>query len=138
MEGTDGRTSVKPEELSTPELVGSIAGDIASLVRKEVELAQAEFKEGATAQAAGIGAFVATGVLALLALVFLAAAGAAGLDNVVAPWLSRLIVAGVLLLIAGIAVGLGRASMKRHPLAPKETARRMKEDVEWARAQLKR
>ncbi|MGH2572561.1 MAG: phage holin family protein, partial [Actinomycetota bacterium] len=61
-----------------------------------------------------------------------------GLDLVVAPWLSRLIVAGAFLLLAALAAVLGMRALKKGTLVPEKTKRTVKEDVEWARAQLKR
>jgi hypothetical protein len=52
--------------------------------------------------------------------------------------LAWLIVGGVFLLVAGGAAMFGLRRMKTPPMAPEETKRTVKEDVEWAKAQLKR
>ena len=80
----------------------------------------------------------AAGAVALLMLVFLALAAAVGLDNVMPGWASRLVVAGALLLLAGAAALVGLRWMKKPSLAPEHTKRTVKEDVQWARNQLKR
>jgi hypothetical protein len=126
------------EDRSTLELVRSIVTDTSTLVRKEVELARQEIVEGVTSKLKGAGAMVAAAVLGLFVVGFLGLAAAYGLDLLVAPWLSRLIVAGAFLLVAALAGALGMRAMKKRSLAPEETKRTVKEDVEWARAQLKR
>lgn len=134
--GPDGRRP--PKDQSVPELVKSIAADAATLVRKEVELAKQEVVEALAARAKAAAALAVAGVLGLIALVFLGSAAAAGLDNVMRPWASRLIVAAAFLLIAGAAVFVGLRKLKKPSLAPEETKRTVKEDVQWAKAQLKR
>ena len=123
---------------STVELVKDIAADASSLVRKEVELAKQELLEAVTARLKAAGAMVAAGVFGLFMLGFLGLAAAAALDLIFPAWLAALIVAGGFAVIAGPAVLFGLRKMKAPPLAPEETVRTVKEDVEWARAQLKR
>jgi hypothetical protein len=123
---------------STIELVKDIAADTSSLVRKEVELAKQELVEAITARLKAAGAMAAAGVFGLFMLGFLALATAAALDVVFPAWLAALIVACGFALIAGPAILFGLRKMKAPPLAPEETVRTVKEDVEWARAQPKR
>jgi membrane protein len=129
----DGQTP--PREQSAVQLITSIAGDTATLVRKEMELARQEVIESITGRIKGIAALAVAGVFGLFALGWLAATLAVALDNVLAPWASRLIVAGIFLLFAGAAVMFGRQKAKP-PL--EETKRTIREDVTWAKAQLKR
>ncbi len=126
------------EDRSTLELVRSIVTGTSTLVRKEVELARQEVVEGVTSKLKGAIAMAAGAVLGLFVLGFLGLAAAYGLDLVVAPWLSRLIVAGAFLLLAALAAVLGMRALKKGTLVPEKTKRTVKEDVEWARAQLKR
>ena len=121
-----------------PELLRSIIGDTSTLVKKGAELAKAEIVEGVTARLKAVASLAAAGVLGLLALVFLALSAAVALDTVVPPWASRLIVAGGFLLLLGVAVLFGLRRMKSPSLAPEQTKRTVKEDVEWARHQLRR
>ena len=128
----------RPEERSTVELVKSIGTDASLLVRKEIELAKQEVKEGVVARIKAIVALAAAGVFGLFAFGFLLASGAAGLDEVLQPWASRLVVAGTLLLLAGLGAAMGVRRLKEPPLAPVKTKETIKEDVEWARTALKR
>lgn len=129
--GSDG-------EISTVRLVGQVAGDVGTLVKKEVELARQEITEAVMARLKGIAAFVVIGVIALFVVGFLGAAGAAGLALVVPLWLALLIVAGSFVLLAILAAVFGVARLKKPPLKPEKTQKTIKEDVEWARAQLRR
>jgi len=123
---------------STLELVRAIGDDMTTLMRKEIQLAKEEMLEGLIARAKAIGAIAIGGVLALLGLWFAALAGVAALALVLPRWASALIVAGSFfaLAIAGLMFAMLRA--KRPPLAPVETIRTIKEDVEWSKQQLKR
>jgi hypothetical protein len=128
----------EPQLQSTPQLVRSIASDTGTLVRKEIELAKHEMTEALIARAKSALAFAFAGGLGLLGLLFASLAVAAALSIVFPMWLAALIVMGSLFLMAGLAVGVGVMRAKRPPMAPSETVRTVKEDVEWARAQLKR
>jgi hypothetical protein len=130
---------VRPEDSrSTPELVKAIASDTATLVRKEVELARQEITEALVARAKAGGAFGAAGVMGLYMLLFLAVAGALALALVLPAWAAFLIVGGVFMVFAGGAAMFGRMRIKHASMAPEETKRTVKEDVEWAKTQLRR
>ncbi len=135
--GNGGRPATDPRELSTTRLVGRVAGDVGTLVKKEAELARQEITEGISAKMKGAAAFAAAAALGLFVLGFLGAAGAAALALVMPTWAALLIVAGGFVLLAGGAALFGMAHMKR-PVAPEQAKRTIKEDVEWARAQLRR
>jgi membrane protein len=136
--GAPGAPHRRPEDRSTVDLVKSIGTDASLLVRKEIELARQEVKEGVAARIVGIAGLGVAGVVGLFALGFLLAAAAAGLDEVLQPWASRLIVAVVLLLVAGVAAMVGISMLRSKPLTPVKTKETVKEDVEWARAALRR
>jgi inner membrane protein YhjD len=133
-----GQPARMPGERSTVDLVKSIGTDASLLVRKEIELAKQEVKEGIAARIKAIIAFSAAGIFGLFAFGFLLAAAAAGLDEVLQPWASRLVVAGALLVVAGLGAMLGVPRLKSPPLAPVKTKETIREDVEWARTALKR
>jgi len=130
--------SIPPDQQSTIGLVRAIATDTSTLVRKEVELARQELMAAVISRLVGAAAFGAAAVFGLLLVIFLALAAAAALDLIFVPWLSRLIVAGAFLLMAAGAALFGLRRMKKPSLAPDETKRTVKEDVEWAKTQLKR
>jgi YihY family inner membrane protein len=123
---------------SIGEVVRAIAADLSLLVRQQVELAKQEMSEAAKARARGFGAFVAAGVLALFVIGFVGMTLAAALDIVLPSWLANLIVAGIFLLIAFVAVMLGRTWMKTSRVSAERTKETLKEDVEWAKRQIRR
>jgi YihY family inner membrane protein len=123
---------------STVELLRTIGVDLSTLAKKEVELARQEVMEGLMARAKAAGALAAAAVLGLFVVGFVGLTAAEALDGVMRPWASRLVVAGCFLLLAGVAALFGARRAKRPSLAPQETKRTVKEDVEWAKRQLKR
>jgi len=127
-----------PRRRSTVELIRTIGVDLSTLAKKEVELARQEVMEGVMARAMAAGAFIAAAVLALFVVGFLGLAAAEALDGLLRPWASRLVVAVCFLLLAGIAVVFGKQRARRPSLTPEETKRTVKEDVAWAKRQLKR
>lgn len=130
-----GDGEMAAQDRSTPNLIVSIASDSATLARKELELAKQEVAESITARVKSVAVLGVAGVLGLFALGWFSAALARGLDIVLDPWASRLIVGGLFLLLAGGAALFGKPKAKA-PL--EETKRTIKEDVEWAKTQLKR
>lgn len=136
----DGHTNseTSSRDVSTVRLVGQVAGDVGTLVKKEVELARQEITEAVMARVKAIAAFVVIGVIALFIIGFLGLAAAAGLAEVMPQWLALLIVAGVFIVLAVLAGVFGIARLKKPPLKPEKTKQTIKEDVEWAKAQLRR
>ncbi len=143
-EGGNGHAQAPPPPVEVPgrrstvELIRTIGVDLSTLVKKEVELARQEIMEGLMARAMAAGAFVAAGVLALFVVGFFGLAAAEALDGVMRPWASRLVVAVCFLLLAGAAVLFGMRRARQPSLTPEETKRTVKEDVAWAKRQLKR
>ena len=125
-------------ERSTVQLVRDIATDTSTLVRKEIELARQELTGALKSRLVGGAALAAGGLMALFGLIYLGIAAGAALSIILPRWLAWLIVGGAFLVVAGGAVLFGMAKMKKPPIAPEETKRTVKEDVEWAKVQLKR
>jgi Putative Actinobacterial Holin-X, holin superfamily III len=132
------RIPPEPDPRSTLDLVRDIATNSQTLVRKEVELAKQEVLEAIMARVMALAALIVAGLFGFFVLLFGALAAAAALDLVLPAWAAALIVAGGFLLLAVPAVLIGMRRMKAPSLKPEETVRTVKEDVEWARAQLKR
>jgi putative superfamily III holin-X len=123
---------------STLELIRGIATDTGTLVRKEIELARQEITESVIARVKAVGAFAAAGVLMLMVVIFGGHAAAMGLSRAMPDWAAYLVVAGVFIVLAGGAAMFGLRRIKRPSFTPEETQRTIKEDVEWAKEQLKR
>lgn len=120
--------TVRPEDPSVGQLVGSIREDLTALVRGEIELAKAELRESAVR--AGIGSAligIAVYLILVATILFAIAAGyglvAAGLG----PAVAFVIVAGAYLLLA-VTLGLiarGRFRKVGGPARAKRTATKL-------------
>jgi len=101
-------------ERTLGQLVADTTHDISSIVRGEIALAKAEVGADAKKVAAGGGMFAAAALLAFLALILLLIAAAFGLVAAgLPPWLSFLIVAGVVLLVGAILALVGKSSISK-------------------------
>jgi len=118
-------------------VVASTVTGFRSLLRQHVELAKIESTEAATVRAKGAGMMAGAGVMALYALGFAAAAGAAGLAVVLPTWAAILIVAAVFVAAALVLVLVGRGAMRSAPKVER-TRETLKEDVRWAKQQMAR
>jgi predicted phage tail protein len=128
-----------PEDRSVGELVSSLSNDLSRLVRDEMRLAQAEVSTKAKKAGVGVGAFGAAGVLALYAVGVLLAAAVLGLATALPAWLAALIVAGVVLVVAGVAALVGRKKVSEAtPLAPTRTVESVKTDVQEIKESVQR
>jgi hypothetical protein len=123
-----------PETASTPELVTQLSQEVSRLVRDELQLAKLEVSGKAKKAGVGIGMFGAAGVIALYGVGTLIATAVLALALVLDAWLAALIVAVVLLAVAGIAAMLGRSSVREAaPPLPAEAIASTKRDVEAAK-----
>ena len=95
-------------DLAVGDIIKNITDDVKLLVQDQVELAKAELTPAAKKGGTGLGLFGVAGYFALSASILLYFAAAFGLVAAgLAVWLAFLIVAGALLLIAGILGGIG-------------------------------
>jgi uncharacterized membrane protein YqjE len=124
------------DERSLGELFGRLGKELGTLVRQEIRLAQTEMSQKVTvfsragAMLAVGGLMVYAGVLALIATVVII------LATVGLPWwLSALIVTVVVLALGAVLVQQGIEKLKHASLAPQQTVRSIKEDVEWVKEQ---
>lgn len=106
-------TSVTNGHGSVGDAAKRVADHAKALANLEVELAATEMKRKAGALGAGIAMFVGAGLFGLFALAFLLATVAAALAIVLDLWLALLLVGLGLLLLAGVLVLVGRASVRR-------------------------
>ena len=119
------------------ELLRSIGTDLSLLIRQQVALAKEEMRGIAAEKATGGALLAAAAVFALFVLGFASQAGAAALDLVLPRWAALLIVAGIYLVLAVIAVLIGRNALAA-PATPERTKQTVKEDLEWAKRKLQR
>jgi MFS family permease len=125
-------------ERGTAPLLRSIASDISTLVTKQIELAKQEIGEMVGTRAKAVAVFGAAAVIALFVIGFLGLAGAEALDLVLPRWAAMLIMAGVFAVLSAVATLLARGWLRSGATKPKLTQESLKEDVRWAKQQLKR
>ncbi|MFP5283492.1 MAG: phage holin family protein [Actinomycetes bacterium] len=95
-------------------LIKGITGDVKTHVQDEAQLAKKELVPAAKSAGIGAGLFGAAGYFGINAATLLYVAAALGIAALGLPlWLSFLIVAVVLLIIAGICALVGRAQVKK-------------------------
>ena len=125
------------EELSLGELIGRLSSELGDLLRSEMELARVEIREEASKAGKAAGVLGAGGLIAYLGLALVAMAAAWGLAEVVDAGWAFLIVGLVVGAIGAVLVLMGRDRLKAVQPVPEETVETLKEDAQWARAQVK-
>jgi hypothetical protein len=123
---------------SLGELLKQLSEQTTRLVHQEMELAKAELQQKGRQAGAGAGMFGGAGALGLAALGALTACFILALDAVMPAWLAALIVAVVYGIIAFVLVKRGQDKlMQATPPVPEQTIETVKEDMEWARTQMR-
>ncbi len=122
---------------SMTEILQDIIADIQEIVRSEFRLAKAEVQEQA-AKVARSGVPLIVGLLlGLYALGFLLLAMVHALSLVVDAWLAALIVGFVVGVVSLILINIGRNRLKGVKVVPEKTIGTVKENVQWARNQIR-
>jgi uncharacterized membrane protein YqjE len=123
-------------ERGVGELVKDLAGQTSTLVRQEIQLAQAEMTTKGKLAGRGAGMLAGAAVAGLLALMALSAVLIAALDTAMPLWLAALIVTLLWAVIAGVLAARGRTELRRAtPPVPEQTVETVKEDIQWAKTQ---
>src|SRR5829696_2958294 len=120
------------------ELLKQLSEQTTRLVRQELELARAELTQKGKQAGAGAGLFGTAGAIGFLALAALTACFILALNAVMPAWLAALLVAVVYGVAAAVLAMRGRAKVRRAtPPVPEQTIETVKEDVEWAKTQMR-
>lgn len=118
------------EHASVGELVQRLSQQTATLVRQEMQLAQAEMKDKAKLAGIGAGLFGLSAVVALGAFGALVAGLVLLLGEAVEMWGAALIVAAGLFLVAGVmALGGKREVAAATPPKPEEALAGLQRDI---------
>jgi len=112
------------------ELVASLSEQFSTLVRDELQLAQAQLAEKGKRLGAGAGFLGAAALVAFYGGGVLLAAAVLGLATVLPAWLSALIIGVVLMIIAGIAALLGKKKIDASKEFQPKPQEGFKEDVD--------
>ena len=127
--------STDPRERGIGELVKDLASQTSTLVRQEIQLAQAEVTQKGKVAGKGAGLLAGAAVFGLLALGALTAGLIALLDKAMATWVAALIVMALWAIVAFVLAKAGqRALQQATPPAP-QTVETVKEDIQWAKTQ---
>jgi hypothetical protein len=127
-------TDTTHDQRSTGQLVSDLSEQTARLVRHELELARAEMTQKGKRAGLGVGLFGGAGMFVFYALGALTAAGILLLARAMTTWLAALVVAVVLVLVAGAAALVGRVQIARSvPPLPEQAIETSREDVELIR-----
>jgi uncharacterized membrane protein YqjE len=115
------------------ELVKDLSQQTSTLVRKEIELAQAELQQRGKVAGRGAGMLGGAAVAGLLALGALTAALIALLDKAMATWVAALIVMALWAVVALVLAKSGQKALKSATPPAPQTVETVKEDIEWAK-----
>jgi len=128
---------MQTDDRSLRDLVADLGNSIATLFRKEIQLARAETAEKIGQAGTAVASIAAGGILALAALlVLLQALVVAIAEAGVPPALAALIVGAVVALIAYVLVHKGLRDLKAGSLAPNRTVDALKTDAHVAKEQM--
>lgn len=132
----DERPIVRPEQRSLGTLIGDLAQETTTLLRKEVELAKLEMSEKIDKVMTAVGSMAAGGAVLyagfLVFLVFLVA----GLDTILDNWYSTQWLAPLIVSLVVLAVGYGmlkagQKKIEKDALTPRRTLRSLQRDASF-------
>ncbi|HEY5980525.1 MAG TPA: YhjD/YihY/BrkB family envelope integrity protein [Microlunatus sp.] len=126
----DTVATAPPPDDSIAALITQMTEESSRLVRTELKLAQVEMTEKAKTAGVGIGAFGVAGVLALFGIGCLIATAIFALALVLPTWAAALIVAVIVLAVAGVAALLGKKKVSQAtPPVPSNAVENVRADV---------
>jgi hypothetical protein len=111
-------------------LLRSLAGDAATLTRKEVALARSEMTRAIGDVKTGIVSAATGGSVLYAGLLFLLLSATIGLATVMDGWLAALIVGGVVTVIGLILVGTAKKKLEAENFRPDRTVDSLRKDQE--------
>jgi uncharacterized membrane protein YqjE len=125
--------ATRTEDQSLSDLLSNVTSELATLFRKEVELARVETSEQVS-RAAKAGAMLgAAAVIGFLTLILLAFAAAWGLAAVLPNGFAFLIVGVVFGIVAAILASVGKKRIASISPVPDQTVQTVKADVQVAK-----
>lgn len=138
LEPVQGRLAgVREEVAELAQETKGIGDDLREIVRAEARLALAETKEQGVVIAKVSAAGVAALTFAYITLFFLFLTVMFALDTAMPLWAAALITTAICALILAVAALLARSFAKQISPMPKRTIATIREDVRWAKSQLK-
>jgi len=136
---TRAQATPEPANASTGELIAQLTDQLSRLVRDEARLAQAEVTQKAKKLGVGAGLFGGAGLMGFFGLAVLISAAVLGLAEVLPGWLAALIVAVVLLAVAGVLALVGKKDVAQaSPPLPTQAIAGVQADVATVKQGLSR
>jgi uncharacterized membrane protein YqjE len=124
-----------PRERGIGELVKDLASQTSTLVRQEIQLAQAEVTQKGKLAGKGAGLLAGAAVFGLLALIALTAGLIALLDRAMDTWIAALIVMALWAIVALVLAKAGQKALQQATPPVPQTVETVKEDIQWAKTQ---
>lgn len=124
---------MRTEDRPLSELLSNVTTEIATLFRKEVELARVETTEQVSRAAKAGGMLGAAAVIGFLDLILFSFAAAWALSEVVPEGVAFLIVAIVFAIVAGVLAVAGKKRIAGINPVPTQTVQTLKADVQVAK-----
>jgi uncharacterized membrane protein YqjE len=119
-----------------PELTKDMVAQLRRLVAGELALFRVEMTQKAKAAGIGTGLLVGALVFAFFAFSALVTTAVLAFALILPAWLAALVVAVILLVLAGIAALIGRANLKRGmPPVPDDLKQELSDDVKALKGQ---
>jgi len=118
-------------DLSTPELMKEIVGQVALLGKKQVALARTELEANIRNEVKVAGGLGAAGVGAIITVTLFLVTAILGLATVMPAWAAGLAVSGFMLLVVAIVAGVSWSRRLRTPLP--HTRHELKENVRFTK-----
>lgn len=138
-DGPAGGGTAPAPDASVGQLVSDLTQQVSRLVRDEVAVAQIDLKAKGKKAGFSLGAFSAAGLLAFFALGSLVTTAILALSHAVDAWLAALIVAVVLLVLAGVAALVGKKELDQvTPPLPQASIDGLETDAATVKEGLKR
>ncbi|MFY0406637.1 phage holin family protein [Solicola sp. PLA-1-18] len=122
-------TTPPTSDASVGQLLGQLSEQTSRLVRDEMQLAKIEIRDTVRHAGLGAGLFSAAGVLALYGVGALVATAIIALALLVDLWLAALIVTVVLFAGAGLAALVGKKQVGQVSVTPERAVENVKRDV---------
>ena len=123
----------RTEDRSLSELLSDVTTEVATLFRKEVELAKAETTEQVSRAAKAGGMLGAAAVIGLIDLILFSFALAWALSEVVPEGVAFAIVGVVFAIVAGVLAMAGKKRLANVNPVPNQTVQTLKDDVQVAK-----
>ena len=120
-------------------IIKELMENISTLFRSEIALLKWELKDTVAKLGGGIGLFAGALFLALVGVAFLFVTIVLGLVALgVPPWLSALIVAVVLFVVAGVLAMMGKRKFAAAQFVPTQSVEQIKSDFETIKSDIAR